>query len=340
MSIIRLADCPACWRINGRTMPVTDRAGNAAFSWDHAGQGFFFNADCEGDVTLTMAMSTQDVPDKTYLHFKVWTDGIEIDVTVNGGADERIVTLPVARDLPKGEHKFELYRCNEQISGLCSPFALELNSTLLPYEAPKRDLKMIFIGDSVTSGAQLFAINGVDQGKNWHSDATRSYAFLTGRALNADFYIASRSGSFSARNDSPDSIYWTYDYYSKRRGEIFYDNTKDEVDVFVISLGANDVGEKRGFSDEEIRDNEQALIRRVRADHPDAKIVWTYGQLASERGNRVVRAAVEEMMASDPKLYFYQYKESNGLGGFWHPTAEAHARDAQELTAFIQANVL
>ena len=245
----------------------------------------------------------------------------------------------MARDLPKGEHTFELYRCNEQISGLCSPFALELNGTLLPYEAPKKGLKMIFIGDSVTSGAQLFAINDVDQGKNWQSDATRSYAFLTGRALNADFYVASRSGSYSARDDKPDSIYWTYDYYSKRRGEIFYDNSKDEVDIFVISLGGNDTEPKRGFSDEQIHDNVQALIRRVRADHPAAKIVWCYGQLSSKRGD-VMRGAVEEVMKNDAKLYYYQYTQGNDLGGFWHPTAEAHARDAKELTDFIKNNVL
>ena len=339
MPIIRLADCPACWRINGRTMPVTDKEGHAAFSWDHAGQGFFFNADCEGDVTLTMAMSTQDVPNKTYLHFKVWTDGIEIDVTVDGGAEERIVTLPVARDLPKGEHTFEIYRCNEQISGLCSLISLELDGTLLPYVAPPRDLKMIFIGDSVTSGAQLFAINDVDQGKNWQSDATRSYAFLTGRALNADFYVASRSGSYSARDGKADSIYWTYDYYSRRRGETLYDNSKDEVDVFVISLGGNDAEPKRGFSDEQIHDNVQALIKRVRADHPTAKIVWCYGQLSSKRGE-VMRGAVEEMMKNDAQLYYYQYTQGNGLGGFWHPTAEAHARDAKELADFIKAHVL
>ena len=339
MSTVRLADCPACWRINGRTMPVTDRAGNAAFSYDHAGQGFFFNADCEGDVTLTMAMSTQDVPNKTYLHFKVWTDGIEIDVTVDAGEEERIVTLPVARTLPRGEHKFEIYKCNEQISGLCSLIALDLDGTLLPYEAPKKDLKMIFLGDSVTSGAQLFAINGVDQGKNWHTDATRSYAFLTGRALNADFYVASRSGSYSARDGKVDSIYWTYDYYSRRRGEILYDNAKDEVDIFVISLGTNDISPQRGFSDEQIHDNVQALIRRVRADHPAAKIVWCYGQLSIKRPE-LIRTAVEEMMAEDAKLYYYQYTQGNALGGFSHPTAEAHARDAKELTAFIQANVL
>lgn len=336
MAILRLTDCPACWRINGRTMPVTDKAGHAAFSYDHAGQGFFFRADCEGDVVLVMAMSTQDVPDKTYLHFKVWTDGVEIDVTANGGADERIVRLPLAQGLAAGEHSFEVYRCNEQISGLCSLISLELEGRLLPYQAPKKDLKMTFIGDSVTSGAQLFAICGVDQGKNWQSDATRSYAFLTGRALNADFTIASRSGSYSAKDDKPDSIYWTYDYYSRMRSEILYDNAKDDVDVFVISLGANDTEPKRGFSDGQIRDNVQALIRRVRADHPNAKIVWTYGQLSDKRAD-VMRGAVEEAMQSDPMLYYYQYKQGNALGGFWHPTAEAHARDAQELTDFLRS---
>ena len=77
----------------------------------------------------------------------------------------------------------------------------------------------------------------------------------------------------------------------------------------------------------------------MRADHPNAKIVWTYGQLSTARAS-VIRGAVEEMMAGDAKLYYYQYKKADNTGGAYHPTAASHARDAQELADFLRGTVL
>ena len=338
---VYLVDNPGKWRIAGRTMQVIDARGYSAMSYDHAAQGFFFNADCEGDVSVNITLK---IPSKTLgkyaLNFLVRVDGAESYVTVEGDPAGIRSVLPVATGLSQGKHSFEIYRCNDYLKGQGALTSVELNGILLNYEAPKKALKMAFIGDSVTSGSGLFAENGKeDQATRDPSDATHGYAFLCAKELDADFTIASRSGSYSIKDSKPDSIYYTYDYVSRVRNETLYDNTKEDVDVFVISLGTNDCDSKRGFTDEQIHDSIQALITRVRADHPNAKIVWTFGQMNKERIS-VVRGAVEEMKASDSKLYFYEYTISDSSGGWWHPSAEAQARDGKELAEFIRSNVL
>ena len=327
------------FHINGRTMAVTAAVSKKqGMIYDHAGQAFCFIADCEGDVTAQIEMKTQNVENKYDLSFIVRVDGAQTKVTLNGNGSFDIYELPIAKGLSRGEHVFEIYRCNEAVSGLVTLMSVTMTGAPLTYQAPQRDLKMVFLGDSVTCGSGLDG-SAANSGKNILSDATRSYAFLCGEALNADFYIAGRSGTYTAKDDSPNSVYYTYDYISRRRSTALYDNTKDDVDVFVISLGSNDTNSTNNFPNDKLRDGIQALITRVRADHPNAKIVWTYGQLSATRES-VIKGAVQEMMATDSNLFYYKYRYGNNQGGAWHPTAAAHARDAKELTDYIRNTVL
>ena len=325
--ILRVVEEEGNWRITGRTMHVIDDFAKDAMAFDHAAQGFFFDADCEGTVTLHLSIATD-------MHFLVRVDGQGRDVELaNNVADPCLV---LAEGLTRGKHSFEVYRCNELQSGVASVNAIELDGTLLPYEAPKKDLTMIVLGDSITAGEGILSRPGMKRTR-MHSDATATYAFLTAQALNADFYILAQSG-MNTNDKSTDGASYThlYDKISWKRDALaLYDNTKDDVDLFVISLGTN--GGK--FTDEELTAQIQALIDRVRADHPRAKIVWCYGQLTLGR-SATVRAAVEEKMATDDKLYYYQFTTPNSGTANGHPTDEANAIDAQELTDFIRSNVL
>lgn len=308
------------WRLTGRSMTVIDDFGLNAVGYDHSAQGFFFNADCEGTVTLHLSLNTD-------MHFLVRVDGESRDVRVPHLVQDPLINL--AEDLPRGKHSFEIYRCNELQTSIGSLNSIELNGTLLPYEMPKKDLKMIFLGDSITAGEGITSVKGVER-TAMHSDATLTYAFLTGEALNADFYLLAQSGMTTT------SCYNYYDKISwKRNTEALFDNTTEDVDVFVISLGTN-----RGkLTDEELAAQIRALITRVRADHPTTKIVWCYGQLDNSKGASI-GATVRSMMQTDDKLYYYQFKKPNNASGNQHPTAEANERDAQELIDFIRSNVL
>ena len=345
---ILLADDPSLWRITGRTYEVNAADGRRAMCFDMGGMGFHFTAECEGDVSLKISMKTSaNNGGKNYQHFLVRVDGEGTDVTVNGSTSEAVRTLPLATGLSKGRHTFEVYRCNEGYCGIASLVSVELNGWMATYQAPQRDLKMVFLGDSITVGLGINAERGADNQKdNDMSDATKSYAFLTGEALNADFSMVAIGGmNCSTYPDADDSsCYHFYENYSKfRNPKVTYGNTAEtDVDVYVISLGTNDTNQTNGKynnSEETIHAYVTALIQRVRADHPNAKIVWTYGQLHTDR-YATIRDAVNKLAETDEKLYYFQYKTTNTQGGSWHPTAEAQAQQAEELIAFLRENVL
>ena len=325
---VRLIGNESKWRITGRTAVVTNLLGDTAMAYDHSAQGFLFHADCEGSVTLHLSLPA-------HMHFLVRVDGEGRDIAVEDDLkDARIV---LAEGLTRGKHSFEIYRCNELYSGAATVNAVELNGALLPYEAPKRDFKMIVLGDSITAGNGMYTPKGAERTYR-DSDATHTYAFLAAEALNADFYIMAQSGMNTDPDASQDnSCYNYYDRYCWKRKDLgAYDNTKEEVDVFVIGLGTNGWSK---FSKDDMLKQIRALITRVRADHPTTKIVWCYGQLDNSKGASI-GATVRSMMQTDDKLYYYQFKKPNNASGNQHPTAEANERDAQELIDFIRSNVL
>ena len=343
---LNLAENVGKWRVTGRTAEVMDTDGRKGMVYDHAAQGFFFQADCEGD--LIVRMSTKIVKqnaDKTYTtHFLVRVDGNEQDMTItHTTAIELPDKFTIATGLAKGKHTVEIYRCNEPLKSQCVLTAVELNGTLLPYEAPKKDVKIAFIGDSITSGACVYSTNREeDSFIGDPSDASKSYAFVAAQLLNADFTVASRSGTYTINDGQPNSIYWTYDYVSRSRSQDLFDNTKEDVDIFVISLGTNDHNKKNGeriFTDAQIKEGITNLLTRVRADHPKAKIVWTFGQLSLD-GASTVKSTVNAFAATDGNTWYYQYTTPNSQGGAWHPTAAAQKVDGEELAAFIKNNVM
>ena len=334
------------WRVTGRTAEVMDESGNMGMIYDQPAQGFFFQADCEGDLIIRLSTKiVKQNADKTYsTHFLVRVDGQEQDMTItHTTAVELKDKFTIATGLARGKHTVEIYRCNECLKSQCVVYGVELDGTLLPYEAPKKDVKIAFIGDSVTSGSCVYSTNREeDSFIGDPSDATKSYAFIAAELLNADFTVASRSGSYTIDDGQPNSIYWTYNYVSRSRSQDLYDNTKEDVDIFVISLGTNDHNKKNGeriFTDDQIKEGITNLLTRVRADHPKAKIVWTFGQLSTD-GAATVKSTVNAFAATDGNTWYYQYTTPNSQGGAWHPTAAAQKVDGEELAAFIKENVL
>lgn len=344
---VLLTSDPSLWRITGRTYEVNAADGRKSMCFDMGGMGFHFTADCEGDVSLQISMRTSANNDgKNYQHFLVRVDGEGTDVTVDGSTSEAVRTLPLATGLSKGRHTFEVYRCNEGYCGVASLIAVELGGWMEAYQAPKRDLKMVFLGDSITVGLGVNAKRGAaDEKDNNMHDATKSYAFITGEKLNADFSMVAIGGmNCSTYPGDSSSCYNFYNNYSYMRNpKVTYDNAAEtDVDVYVISLGTNDTNQTSGkynITQETLTAYVTALVQRVRADHPNAKIVWTYGQLHTDRAS-VIKGAVDELAKADPKLYFFRYKTTNTDGGSWHPSAAAQARQAEELIAFLRNNVL
>ncbi len=325
--------------VNGRTMTVTTAAYSAdtqnGMLFDHAGQGLFFTADCEGDVSIDLALISEGKEGRDYQLFSVRVDGVATEVTVDSNSTETVRTLSVAKDLPRGKHTFAIYRCNQAILGRATLLTVKMNGLAEKHIAPEGQLKMVFLGDSITAGHGSRSVNGAeDQSHNKYMDATYTYAFLCGEALQADFHIIARSGmATTCKPDDANNANMYYEYYSYERPErVKYDTSKEDVDIYVISLGTND----GGWSKKLVKTNATALVERVRKDHPNAKIIWAYGQMATDYKD-VYSSIIEELGGAEANLYFYMFSQPNRDGGTTHPNAEAHAMHAEELTTFIRS---
>lgn len=106
---------------------------------------------------------------------------------------------------------------------------------------------------------------------------------------------------------------------------------KQRVDVFVLELGANDG--LRGISVTETSRNLQAILDKVKAKYPEAKLVLTGMQMPPSMGQQYTSSfkAIFPQLAEKNKIAFVPFL-LQGVGGDpklnqgdgIHPTAEGH----------------
>ncbi len=158
-------------------------------------------------------------------------------------------------------------------------------------ELKPRDLKIEFVGDSLTSGEGSLAPRGNDEWIPIWFSACGNYSQVACRELNAERRVLSQSGW---------GVCWDWehkpsgnmtDHYEEIAGVLRgpaaeqrgccqpYDFSAWQPDIVCIRLGTNDCGgmnQKDSF--EQDRDTVAAgcaeLLRKVRKNNPAAKIVW------------------------------------------------------------------
>ena len=220
-------------------------------------------------------------------------------------------------------------------------------------------LKLEFIGDSITCG---YGIEGV-----WEKDTfttaqerpDKAYAFLTAKALGAQVQLCSWSGIGLVSNyvdpetvNLPD-IHWlmqaNWPYTDKQLSlklglepEV-WDSSRFEPDIVIINLGTNDISWIRGIEDRRLNYVAQLrhLIEAVHRRSPAAKICCCLG-IMGEALNDSVKEALELFNKDFPSvktkfLPFAEQLEADGIGADWHPSAVTHKKAAALLTAALRS---
>ncbi len=200
----------------------------------------------------------------------------------------------------------------------------------------KSDLKIEFIGDSITAGCGSVGKSSQTQTVE-NSDPTKAYAYLTAQALNADFTIQALEGICA--KDGGINAYNTYKNYGYNMN-IPYASSKFDADVVVIGLGENDMWHATSdlfpYTVEAFRTDYADLIRLVRESHPDAAIVCAFGMMpasSTKQAEDTIRAAVAD--TEDDNVYCVKML-CNETGGASHPNAASHQKNAETLTALIR----
>lgn len=343
---LSVAEMAGKYKVQGRTTVVSYKMPKAseksdAVALDYSAAAFEFNAFCEGSVSLSIYTAPTAIGGNN-LYLNVYVDG----VLQGSRTDFRLVgtkvhTVVLAENLEKGYHTFLVERQTEAERGLLYINSLTLCGELAERPAEK-PLYIEFIGDSITTGyGNLYPdlTNGErdsNPASNVYEDGTKTYAYLTAKALNADYSIVAQQGIGAVCGYYPHTMLGTYEQICYQCGRTKAWDFERKADIVVINLGTNDrtmVGNGK-ITLEEAEAGFRDFCFLVREKNPDAKIFWAYGMMDTSAGEQI-RSALSSVGGEAAGFYFVALT-SNGEGGNGHPSAAAHAANAEILTEAIR----
>lgn len=224
----------------------------------------------------------------------------------------------------------------------------------------EKELKIEFIGDSITCG---YGVDDEDRDHHFKcstEDATKAYAFKTAQALDADYSLVSYSGNGIISGYTNDGkkvesqqVPPVYTKFAKSWGnyngifnvsDLDWDFSKFQPDFVVINLGTNDASYTKGDKEKvlEYADAYAEFLKVVREKNPNAHIICSLGVIGADLMVGVKKAAekyTEE--TGDTNISTFQFKtqdgNANGYAADWHPTAKTHDIAAAELTEYIKS---
>lgn len=265
--------------------------------------------------------------------------------------------------------QIKVMRLSEAVYGYSGFAGAEIIGELIKEEAtgsdggfdnPVRPLKLEFIGDSITCG---YGIEGV-----WEKDVFTTkqerpdlaYAYLTAKALGAEYEVVSRSGIglISCYTDPltvmlPNtteplmSQLWPYTdrFLSYKLGiepEV-WDESRFSPDIVVINLGTNDASWVRGQEDRRISfvNLYEQLLEAIHRRSPKAKILGCLGVMGQELCDSEEEAFIRFARTfPNVKTKFVRFpvqdQEHDGVGTDWHPSAKTHKKMAEMLVDEIK----
>ena len=336
--------------------------------FDYSASGFCFVM--KGKRAETVILSDPDSWDEA-------NKGV-LGIFVTEGSDTGIAAIPeepTARiTLSKRENHIVLFdspvektvtvrvmKFSEAAFGYAGFTSLELEGDLLSSpESPATEsqLKLEFIGDSITCGYGIEGVWEKDTFTTQQERPDKAYAFLTAKALGAQVQLCSWSGIGLISNYvDPETIMlpdthwlmqtnWPYTdkSLSLRLGiepEV-WDGAGYEPDIVVIHLGTNDISWVRGMEERRLEYTAQLrqLIEAVHRRSPRAKICCCLG-IMGEQLNASVEEAVNLFKKDFPNVaakavLFTQQLEEDGIAADWHPSAVTHKKAAELLAEALR----
>jgi lysophospholipase L1-like esterase len=267
-------------------------------------------------------------------YMRVWIDGVEQDdwILIDSKTTADYV---VAEGLEFGYHSIKIVKATEMQLATWAIASFDAETFATPVEKP--ELKIEFIGDSITAGYGVLGVQG--EGRTVHnSDSTKSYAYQTAMLLNADCSVVAWSGICAkafhwAKDINMDYLYELQSYAN--RNEYAF---KFKPNIVVLNLGTNDAdyinsvnpSYKASFATDYLD-----FLKFVRAKNPNAYIICLYGMMgASQTVDSGILSAVESL--ADSKIVYNPIQiTANFEGAGGHPNLAAQTSWAELLAAYI-----
>jgi lysophospholipase L1-like esterase len=283
--------------------------------------------------------------------FDVWIDGVNHVVPIQEGSDTRwIHFLP----LGAGRHRMRLFKRTEAYVGAARfrGIVLQAGARVFAAAEPAYNLKMEFLGDSITAGA-CSEDGELDQWDNRTShNAAKGWAAMTAAAFQADHRNISVSGMGICMGYVDVTADQVWDRLYPRVTSPWTGDSKTSLahlaaakadlswtpDVVFVNLGENDASfsrsQKQPFPAEFV-DRYVDLVKAMRRQRPSAHIVLLRGGMSGGATNtdlcRAWETVVSKLEAGDPRISHFVF-------GHWsttHPRVPDNRAMADELVAWL-----
>jgi hypothetical protein len=248
-------------------------------------------------------------------------------------------TYTIANGLEDTTHTLELFKRTEGSTGATVFRGLYLDEGKgLVAPPPRRNLRIEFYGDSITSSLALNAPE--DEQDTLYTNHFLSYAKLTADNLNAERHTISVSGIGIHTSWWPENM---PDHYYNRLvtqdPEKQWDFSKWTPQVVVINLGQND--KWKGVTEAQAKEAYTDFINKLRGHYgTGVHIILCLGTMDATRSDSPWPGYVEEVVNTfntdhgDTRVQCLMFPY-DGLGT--HPHAPQNVAMAELLTAFIQS---
>lgn len=337
-------------KLLGRTYQVNDTLWLA-----YSGSGIEFEVTGKAASIVLYGDSTaiNAAADDGCARFAVYVDGEQItDEMMNVGAKN--ITLF------EGEEErtavVRLIKLSETANSTLGVHAINVEEgAISPTE--QKEIYIEFVGDSITCGYGVDDENRNNHFSTTTEDVTKTYAYKTAKALNADYSMVSISGygviSGYTGNGTKQENQVMGKYYDKigfsyansggfKVSDWDWDFVR-EPDMVVINLGTNDSSYVGSDADkmQEFVEGYIDFLKMIREKNPNAYVLCTLGLMGDS-----LYTAVEDAVAAyseetgDTNLsafHFDPIRADEGYAADWHPTEATHSRAAEELSAEISS---
>jgi lysophospholipase L1-like esterase len=277
-------------------------------------------------------------------------DGKQLPVAIlqQGPNLVEVVVPAVAWDSAKVAHTLQVIKRTETWQGVITFRGLTMGASMLLSAPQLPQRRLMFIGDSVTCGT---GVNNNSTCKNPvtdpASDAYDSYGMLLGRRLDAQVQLVCYGGRGLERD---------YHGFGVTEGvlnapqfldlAIAADDPKKRApwnvasytpDAIVVSLGTNDFSLQptKPLDASKWVGDYVALLKRLRAEYPQAVILGTEGAIVT---NPLLRQYIQQSVAKahDPKILWAESHHYPGNGCDGHPSREQHVHMAEDFEVVLR----
>lgn len=307
------------------------------------------------DITIVGDNASTAGNEENYARVAIYIDGERVIDDMLNEKEKTYTAFESDTEKSVDVQIIKLSECAMSTFGI-KPIKLADGEKIEPAKA--KDLKIEFIGDSITCGYGVDDEDKEHHFKTSTEDVTKAYAYKTAKALNADYSMVSISGygiisgyTDDGKKKSEQTIPQYYDKlgfsYNKFANSLEvaslkwdFDNYKP--DIVVINLGTNDMNyAANDVTRAEFEEGYKEFLKQVRSHNPDAYIFCTYGVMGNSLLKNIKNVCEQySEETGDTKVKFFtlsmQDENKNGIAADWHPSEKTHEICAEKAVRTIK----